>query len=63
MLDEESQGFFEGNFQEEKIDMIYWMWPPHSNSDHQDFYIFSRGPHPNDIPKVYIICTHYILKK
>ena len=22
---------------------IYWVWPPHSNSDHQDYYIFSRG--------------------
>ena len=22
---------------------IPWMWPPPSNSDHQDYYIFSRG--------------------
>ena len=21
---------------------IIWMWPPPSNSDHQDYYIFSR---------------------
>ena len=20
---------------------ISWVWPPHSNSDHQDYYIFS----------------------
>ena len=22
---------------------ICWVWPPHSNSDHRDYYIFSRG--------------------
>ena len=22
---------------------ICWMWPPHSNSDHQDYHIFNRG--------------------
>ena len=21
---------------------IYWVWPPHSNSDHQDYYMFNR---------------------
>ena len=26
----------------ELMDAI-WVWPPHSNSDHQDYYIFSRG--------------------
>ena len=20
---------------------VVWIWPPHSNSDHEDFYIFS----------------------
>ena len=43
------------------IMIITWVWPPHSNSDHQDYYIFNResqpkpsfttvtvrGPHPN----------------
>ena len=23
--------------------LISWMWPLPSNSDHQDYYIFSRG--------------------
>ena len=22
--------------------VIFWVWPPHSNSDHQDYYIFNR---------------------
>ena len=22
---------------------MFWVWPPHSNSDHQDYYIFSRA--------------------
>ena len=26
--------------------MMPWMWPPHSNSDYQDYYIFSRGSQP-----------------
>ena len=21
---------------------IYWVWPPHTNSDHQDYYMFNR---------------------
>ena len=21
---------------------VSWVWPPHSNSDHQDYYIFNR---------------------
>ena len=25
-----------------KVIVIHWMWPPPSNSDHQDYYIFSR---------------------
>ena len=25
---------------------IIWVWPPHSNSYHQDYYIFSRGSQP-----------------
>ena len=25
---------------------IAWMWPPPSNSDHQDYYMFSRESQP-----------------
>ena len=34
--------------------MIPWVWPPHSNSDHQDYYIFSRGSQtkPSFVPTV-----------
>ena len=28
------------------IYILYWVWPPHSNSDQQDYYIFSRGSQP-----------------
>ena len=29
-----------------KFYSILWVWPPPSNSDHQDYYIFSRGFQP-----------------
>ena len=46
--------------------VIDWVWPHHSNSDHQDYYILSResqpkpsfatvtgrGPYPSYIPQV-----------
>ena len=25
---------------------IRWVWPPHSNSDHQRYHVFSRGSQP-----------------
>ena len=57
------------------IMMMPWMWPPHSNSDHQDYYIFSRGsqpkpsfptvtvrgPYPNDDAMIMMSSTRWVV--
>ena len=40
-VEDESAGGNRG-ITEVKYGSIDWVWPPHSNSDHQEYYIFNR---------------------